>query len=327
MNNRILGKTNYCINEIGLGTWQVGGKWGQPFSHKNAEAILHTAIDAGANFIDTADVYGNGESEKAVGKVLSKFKHKIYIATKCGRKISPHIDANYTPNTLRKHIEDSLLNMGLECIDLVQLHCMPNETYYRPEIFELFEKLITEGKIKHMGVSVEKVEQAIKSLQYPIVSTIQIIYNMWRQRPHELLFDMAKNQNVGLIIRVPLASGLLTGKFDEKSIFEVGDHRNDNRDGAQFDKGETFSGVDYTNGVIAAAELKTHFFGKELSQVAIRWILQHEAVSCVIPGASNIGQVINNMNSVNIPALTNDDITFIKDNYEKYIKSSVHQQW
>jgi aryl-alcohol dehydrogenase-like predicted oxidoreductase len=327
MDKRLLGKTGFNISAISLGTWQVGGKWGQPFSHKNAEAVLHTAIDEGVNFIDTADVYSDGESEKAVGKIIGKYRHKIHVATKCGRRISPHLDVNYTPQILRKHVEDSLTNMGLDFIDLVQLHCMPNDTYYRPEIFELFEKLKVEGKIMHMGVSVEKVEQAIKALQYPIVSAIQIIYNMWRQRPHELLFEMAKNQNVGLIVRVPLASGLLTGKFDANTIFEKGDHRNDNRHGEHFDKGETFSGIDYLNGIKAANELKTYFNDKELSQVAIKWTLQHEAVSCVIPGASTAGQVKQNLAANNCPPLSEKDNAFVKSNYEKYIKSSVHQQW
>jgi aryl-alcohol dehydrogenase-like predicted oxidoreductase len=327
MQKRLLGKTGFEISAIGLGTWQVGGKWGSPFSHANAEEVLQTAIENGVNFIDTADVYSDGESEKAVGKAIKKYRHKIYVATKCGRRIAPHLDSNYTTKILRQHVEDSLLNMGLECIDLVQLHCMPNDTYYRPEVFELFEKLKEEGKILHMGVSVEKIEQAIKSLQYPIVSTIQIIYNMWRQRPNELLFKMTKDQNVGIIVRVPLASGLLTGQYDEQTIFERGDHRNDNRDGQQFDKGETFSGVDYINGVNAAKELKSYFKNNDLAQVAIKWTLEDLAVSCVIPGASNAPQVINNLAADHLLTLSEEDMSFVKTNYEKYIKPYVHQQW
>jgi aryl-alcohol dehydrogenase-like predicted oxidoreductase len=327
MHKRILGKTGYEITAISLGTWQVGGKWGQDFSHPNAEEVLQTAIDNGVNFIDTADVYGNGESEKAVGNVVKKYSHKIYVATKCGRRISPHTDGNYNVQVLRQHVEDSLRNMKLDTIDLIQLHCMPNDTYYRPEIFELFEKLKSEGKIQHLGVSIEKVEQGIKALQYPVVSTIQVIYNMWRQRPQEILFDMAKAHNVGIIVRVPLASGLLTGLFDSNTVFSEGDHRLENRDGAHFDKGETFSGVNYENGVMAASELKAHFNNQSLAQVAIKWTLQHDAVSCVIPGASKKEQVLSNINADALPTLSTDDMDFVKANYEKYIKQSVHQLW
>lgn len=327
MHKRILGKTGYEITAVSLGTWQVGGKWGQPFSHPNAEEVLHTAIDNGVNFIDTADVYGNGESEKAVGNVVKKYNHKIYVATKCGRRISPHTDANYTVQVLRQHVEDSLRNMNLDTIDLIQLHCMPNDTYYRPEIFELFEKLKSEGKIQHLGVSIEKVEQGIKALEYPVVSTIQVIYNMWRQRPQELLFEMAKAQNVGIIVRVPLASGLLTGLYDSSTVFTEGDHRLENRYGAHFDKGETFSGVNYDSGITAASELKAYFKEKNLAQVAIKWTLQHDAVSCVIPGASKKEQVISNINADALPALSSEDMDFVKANYEKYIKQSVHQLW
>src|SRR5690606_13097257 len=226
MKYRILGKTGFKISEISLGTWQVGGKWGDPFSHKNANEILNTAIDNGINFIDTADVYGDRESEKAVGRLVKNRSERIYVATKCGRGLNPHTNEAYTPKALRGFVDDSLKNMQLECIDLVQVHCPPNEVFYRPEIFEEFEKLIAEGKILNMGVSVEKVEQALKAMEFDIVSTVQIIFNMFRQRPDDLFLDLGKMNNIGVIVRVPLASGLLTGKFDKNTSFSKEDHRN-----------------------------------------------------------------------------------------------------
>ena len=213
MKKRILGKTGFEISEIGTGTWQVGGKWGSDFSHSNADNILNSAIDKGVNFIDTADVYGDGESEKAVGRLVRSRKERIYVATKCGRKLSPHIDKSYQTKELRKFVENSLKNMGLETIDLIQLHCPPTETYYRPEIFEFFSTLKKEGKILNLGVSVEKIDEALKAIEYENVTSVQIIFNMLRQRPSEQFFAEAARKNIGIIARVPLASGLLTGKF------------------------------------------------------------------------------------------------------------------
>lgn len=327
MNKRILGKTGFEITEIGLGTWQVGGTWGQPFSHDNAEKILHEAINKGVNFIDTADVYSGGESEKAVGKVVKEYKHKIYVATKCGRRISPHTDGNYTPQILRQHVEDSLKNMGLECIDLIQLHCMPNDTYYRPEIFEEFDKLKQEGKIQYLGVSVEKVEQAIKAMEYDNVTTVQIIFNVFRQRPNELFFQLAKKNNIGIIARVPLASGLLSGKYDGNTSFGVGDHRLENRNGEHFDKGETFSGINYDLGLKAVEELKQYFGNKNLAQLAIKWILMFEEVSSVIPGASKMDHLSSNLSAGDFQTLTDTEMAYIRSVYEKYIMKEVHQQW
>ena len=327
MNKRILGKTGFEVSEIGLGTWQVGGTWGQTFSHDNAETILHHAIDSGINFIDTADVYSNGESEKAVGKVIKEYKHKIYIATKCGRRISPHVDGNYSPQLLRQHVEDSLNNMQIDCIDLIQLHCMPNDTYYRPEIFAEFDKLKQEGKIQHLGVSVEKVEQAIKAMEYENVTTVQIIFNMFRQRPNELFFQLAKKNNIGIIARVPLASGLLSGKYDLNTTFSSGDHRLENRNGEHFDKGETFSGINYEIGLQAVEELKQYFGTRNLAQIAIKWILMFDEVSTVIPGASKLEHLKSNIEAEFISSLTEGDMDFVKGIYEKHVKSRAHQQW
>lgn len=327
MQYRTLGKTNYNISEISLGTWQVGGKWGSPFDADNAEAILKTAIDKGINFIDTADVYSNGLSEKAVGKAVKSQTQKIYIATKCGRRFQPHTDASYTLSALRKSVEDSLLNIGVDHIDLIQLHCPPWETYYRPEVFDLFDRLKSEGKIGALGVSVEKVEQAIKAMEYENVTTIQIIFNLFRQRPSELFFELAKIKNVGIIVRVPLASGLLTGTFTADTTFGADDHRTFNRNGEAFDKGETFSGIDYQKGLEAVRVLKDHFGDTNLALLAIRWVLMYDEVSCVIPGASNPDQVLNNIKTADLQSISEADMNFIRTVYDRYVKDDVHQLW
>lgn len=327
MNFRTLGRTGFKISEISLGTWQVGGKWGAPFDHGNADTILNLAVDQGINFIDTADVYGDGESEKAVGRLVRSRSEKIYVATKCGRRISPHINDNYTPAVLRSYVEDSLRNMGLERLDLIQLHCPPTAVFYRPEIFAEFEKMIQEGKIHKLGVSVEKVEEALKAIEYPHVDTVQIIFNMFRQRPAELFFEQARKKNIGIIVRVPLASGLLTGKYSRNTSFLEGDHRTFNRDGSAFDKGETFSGVDYELGLDTVEELKDLFPGEDLAQIAIRWVLMFPEVSCVIPGASKPGQVTSNLKSAALPALTEAQMEAVKKIYENHIKTHVHHLW
>lgn len=328
MQYRKLGKTDFNVSAISLGTWQVGGKWGDQFNHANADAILNKALDAGINFIDTADVYSDGESEKAVGRLVRNRREKIYVATKCGRQLQPHTNASYQVDVLRKFVENSLTNMGLETIDLIQLHCPPAEVYYRPEIFELFEKLKQEGKIQHMGVSVEKVEEALKAIEYDNVTTVQIIFNMFRQRPAQLFFDEAKKKSIGIIVRVPLASGLLTGKFTANTNFTEGDHRQFNRNGDSFDKGETFSGIDYDKGLAAVEALKQIFPGQtNLAPIALKWILQFDAVSCIIPGASNADQVNSNISAMNIPDFTTEQLQAVQEVYEKYIKPSVHHLW
>lgn len=328
MQYRTLGKTGFNISEISLGTWQVGGKWGDDFSHQNAQKILHSAVDSGINFIDTADVYGAGESEKAVGKFVKSRSERIYVATKCGRQLSPHTNQAYQPAVLRKFVEDSLNNMGLETLDLIQLHCPPTEVYYRPEIFELFDRLKDEGKILNLGISVEKVEEALKGIEYDNVTTVQIIFNMFRQRPAELFFEQAQKKNIGVIVRVPLASGLLTGKFNQNSTFTQGDHRNFNRNGEHFDKGETFSGIDYETGLTAVNQLKAIFPDYlNLAPVALRWILMFAAVSTIIPGASSPEQAIANLAALQTPTFTSDQLATVNAIYEKYIKKSVHQLW
>lgn len=325
---RKLGKTGFEVSEISLGTWQVGGKWGDDFSHATAHKILNTAVDTGINFIDTADVYGGGESEKAVGKFVKSRSERIFVATKCGRQLNPHTNEAYKPAVLRKFVEDSLKNMGLETLDLIQLHCPPTEVYYRPEIFELFDRLKDEGKILNLGISVEKVEEALKGIEFENVTSVQIIFNMFRQRPAELFFEQAQKKNVGIIVRVPLASGLLTGKFSKQTTFTEGDHRNFNRNGEIFDKGETFSGIDYETGLAAVEELKAIFPQNDnLASIALRWILQHDAVSTIIPGASRAEQVTANLDSLNLSNLSENQLAKINSIYTNHIKKSVHQLW
>ena len=328
MQFRKLGKTNMNVSAISLGTWQVGGKWGYDFNTANADTILNKAADAGINFIDTADVYSNGDSEKAVGRLVRSRKEKIYVATKCGRQLNPHVAQAYQAGALRKFIEASLINMGLETIDLVQLHCPPTAVYYCPEIFELFDQLKQEGKIQHLGVSVEKVEEALKAIEYDNVATVQIIFNMFRQRPAELFFSEAMKKNIGVIIRVPLASGLLTGKFTSSTQFAPGDHRTFNRAGEAFDKGETFSGIDFETGLAAVKELKEMFPGSDnLAAIALKWILQFDAVSCIIPGASNPQQVDLNSSALDLAELSPAQMQGVQQIYEKYIKKSAHHLW
>ncbi|MFY0650950.1 MAG: aldo/keto reductase [Cyclobacteriaceae bacterium] len=327
MKKRRLGKTGIEVTEMGLGTWQLGGKWGSKFSDKTAEEILHYAIDNGINFIDTADVYNGGLSEKAIGRVLKSRTERVFVATKCGRFLNPHVNESYTVDALRKFVEDSLANMQMEQLDLVQLHCPPTTVYYRPEIFELFDRLKDEGKVANLGVSVEKIEEAIKAMEFDNVTTVQIIFNMFRHRPSELFFREAKARDIGVIVRVPLASGLLTGKFSSNSSFAPDDHRNFNKNGEIFDKGETFSGVNYESGLQAVEELK-HLFGDvSLAQKALKWVLMFDAVSIEIPGASSISQLQSNLKATQLPALSEEEMKKVKDIYERHLKAAIHQSW
>jgi aryl-alcohol dehydrogenase-like predicted oxidoreductase len=330
MQYRKLGKTGFEVSEVSLGTWQVGGKWGSGFDDNLAERILNEAIDEGINFIDTADVYEEGKSEAAVGRVVRSRRERVYVATKCGRKISPHTSEGYTPEALRGFVEESLRNLDLETIDLIQLHCPPTPVYYRPEIFELFDDLKREGKIRHLGVSIEKVEEGLKAIEYPNVSTVQLIFNVLRQRPAELLFDRAREKDAGLIVRVPLASGLLSGKFTRESSFAPGDHRNFNRDGSAFDRGETFAGMDFETGLQVAEELKKVFAaGGEgtMAQQSIRWILDHPQISCVIPGASRPEQLHDNVAVSQMSRLPAEVVRGVEKVYEEKVKPIVHHRW
>lgn len=328
MKQRVLGKTGFRVSEVGLGTWQVGGTWGQPFDDELADRILDEAVELGITFVDTADVYSNGLSERAVGRALKRHPGRFRVATKCGRQITPHVSAGYTPAVLRRYVEDSLDRLGVEALDLIQLHCPPTEVYYRPEIFELFDRLKDEGKVLNLGVSVEKVEEGLKAMEYPSVASVQLIFNLFRYRPSELLFERARQKNVGIIVRVPLASGMLTGKFRKETTFGPEDHRNFNRDGAAFDKGETFSGVDYETGLKAVEELKAAFpVGQELSAWALRWILMFDAVSTVIPGASRPEQIRANAAATTLAPLNATTMNAAREIYDRYIRKPVHDLW
>ena len=328
MKYRRLGKTGYEVSEVSLGTWQLGGRWGEDFDEKKAETILNTAIDNGVNFIDSADVYNNGMSEKIIGRVLKKRNENIKFATKCGRRLDPHVATGYNEKNIRHFVEDSLKNMEVEALDLLQLHCPPTEVYSNGVVFNLLDQLKKEGKIINYGVSVEKVEEALKAMEYPNLASVQIIFNMFRQKPAEIFFKEAKIKDVGIIVRVPLASGLLTGKMSTKTVFSKDDHRFFNRNGEAFDKGETFSGVDYELGLKAVEELKKSLPSKEpLARLALRWILMFDEVSCVIPGASSADQIASNVGSGLLNTFTDEEMAKVKEVYDKYIKASVHHLW
>lgn len=328
MQYRPLGKTGFRVSEVSLGTWQVGGRWGDPFNDKSAEHIINTAIDAGVNFIDTADVYSDGQSEAAVARVVKNRSEEVFVATKCGRQIQPHTAEAYTAKRLAAYVEESLQRMKLETLDLVQLHCPPTEVYSRPEIFEAFDKLKDQGKIRNLGVSVEMVDEAMMAMQYANVTTVQIIFNMFRLKPSEQFFTKARENNIGIIARVPLASGLLTGKMSPQTSFGPEDHRSFNRNGEAFDKGETFSGVDFNLGLEAVEALKKLFPGQEsLAAWAIRWVLMFPEVSTVIPGASRAEQVQPNIAASELPPLTQEQMQGVARVYDQYIKPSVHTLW
>lgn len=326
MQQRTFGRLGRSVSEIGFGAWAIGGSWGE-VSDRDAEAALEAALDAGVTFLDTADVYGDGRSERLIARVLkARGRPDVMVATKAGRKISPHVSAGYTPEALRGFVEDSLRRLETDALDLVQLHCPPVEVYYRPELFEELDRLVTAGKLKAYGVSVEKVEEAIKALEYPIAS-VQIIFNMFRLRPAELFFGLAKAKGVGIIARVPLASGLLTGKLSASSTFAADDHRQFNRHGEAFDVGETFSGVPYEVGLAAVEEVRAVIGNVPMAQFALRWILAFDAVTVVIPGARNPAQAASNAAAADLPAPTDEQMAAIRAIYDARIRPYVHQRW
>lgn len=326
MEYRRLGRTGYEVSAISFGAWAIGGAWGTVHDDESLQA-LYAAIEAGVNFIDTADVYGDGRSEKLIAQVL-KDHPQVTVATKAGRRLTPHVAEGYNRENLTAFIERSLTNLDVEALDIVQLHCPPPAVYYQPEVFGILDDLKAAGKIKHYGVSVEKVEEALKAIEYPGVETIQIIFNMFRQRPAELFFDEAIRRDVGVIVRVPLASGLLTGKMTKDSSFEQDDHRHFNRHGEAFDVGETFAGVNFETGVDVAEEIRAMVpEDATMAQFALRWVLMHDAVSCTIPGAKNVSQATDNAAAADLPPLTNEQMGKIRDLYEAHIFAQVHHRW
>ncbi|REE05591.1 aldo/keto reductase [Marinoscillum furvescens] len=327
MQYRMLGRTGLKVSEISLGTWQVGGGWGGAFDRKAADAIIQTAIEHGVNFLDTADVYDDQQSERAVADFVKKDRDKLLIATKIGRRLDPHTADAYTPDAMEEFVDDALKNTGLDYLDLVQLHCPPSPVYKDDELFARLEKIRSSGKVRHFGVSVEKVEEAMAAADYEVVETVQIIFNMFRQKPLDDCFSVLRERNIGIIARVPLASGLLSGKMTADREFDTNDHRNFNRNGEAFDKGETFSGVPLDMGLKAVSELKTLFGDEELYKYALRWILNFAEVSTVIPGASRPEQVISNVKAASLPAFNEDQLKSVKKIYDEYIRSAVHENW
>lgn len=328
MKTRVLGKTGATISEIGFGAWQIGGSWGD-VSEADGKRALNAALDAGVTFVDTADVYGDGRSEKIIATVLKeRGGDKPFVATKAGRRLSPHVTEGYTGENIEAFIDRSLSNLGVETLDLVQLHCPPTEVYYRPELFGALDRLVAKGKIRHYGVSVEKVEEALKAIEYPGVATVQIIYNIFRQRPHELFFAEAQKKNVGVIVRVPLASGLLSGKISKDTAFAADDHRNFNRHGEAFDVGETFAGVPFEAALEAVEQLRPLVpEGAPMAQFALRWILEQQAVSVVIPGARNEAQAQSNAAASALAAIDDETKAAIAAVYERLVKVHVHHRW
>lgn len=326
LNKRILGKSGASVSEIGLGTWQLGTKWGETFNPVEAEKILKTADENGINFIDTADIYNGGESENSIGKFMKNTSAEFFVATKCGRGLDPHTAEMYTPESIERFADESLRRLQAEKLDMLLLHCPPTSVYKKDDIFTKLDKMQQSGKLFSYGVSVEKVSEAIEAMIYPI-SAIEIIFNMFRLKPAEELFSKSKAENIGIIARVPLASGLLTGKYTNETSFGKNDHRTYNRNGEAFDKGETFSGVDFASGLQAVEELKSLFGTNELIPYALKWILMHDAVTSVIPGASNNKQLISNITAAAIPDLTAAQMDGVKNIYDKYIRNQVHPNW
>ena len=327
MQYRAFGRTGWKVSSVSFGAWAIGGTWGTVDDNESL-AALHKAIDLGVNFIDTADVYGDGRSERLISQVLKERREEIVVVTKAGRRLDPHVAGGYNRENLTAFIERSLKNLDVETLDLVQLHCPPTEVYYMPETFGVLDDLVTAGKIRYYGVSVEKVEEALKAIEYPNVQSVQIIFNIFRQRPADLFFKLAQEKQVGILARVPLSSGMLTGKMSRQTQFESDDHRKFNRQGEAFDKGETFSGVDYDLSLQAVEELRSLVpEGWTMAQFALRWILMHEAVSCVIPGAKRPSQAEDNVASADLPPISAETMAKVGEIYNHLIKNQVHHLW
>jgi aryl-alcohol dehydrogenase-like predicted oxidoreductase len=327
MKYRELGRTGWNVSEISFGAWAIGSAWGT-VDDKDSLSALNKALDMGVNFFDTADVYGDGRSESLLAKLKKDRKEDFYIATKAGRRLDPHVAAGYNKKNLTAFVERSLNNLKTDSIDLLQLHCPPTEVYYMPETFGILDDMIKDGKIKFYGVSVEKVEEALKAIEYPNVQTVQIIYNIFRQRPADLFFVEAMKKKVGILARLPLSSGMLTGKMTKKTSFENDDHRLFNRHGEAFDRGETFSGVDYDFSLEIVDELRPLVpQGISMTQFALKWILMNPAVTCAIPGAKNQKQAEENFSAGDADLISESTMKKIKEIYETKIKPEVHHYW
>ncbi len=329
MHTRTFGRAGWTVSEIGFGAWAIGGSWGA-VSEGDAKAAVHAALDTGVTFIDTADVYGDGRSEKLIADVLGERSDagSVVVASKAGRRLNPHVAEGYNAANLTAFVERSLKNLRIETLDLLQLHCPPTPVFYRPDVFAALDDLKQAGKIRQYGVSVEKVEEAIKAIGYPGVASVQIIFNIFRQRPAELFFELAKAKGVGVIVRVPLASGLLTGRMTAQTQFAGDDHRGFNRHGAAFDVGETFAGVPYEVGLEAVEALRPLVPASvAMAQFALRWILMFDGVTTVIPGAKSPAQAQSNAAASDLPALPADTMAAIDAIYQKMIAPHVHHRW
>ena len=328
MDYRPLGRTGWKISTISYGAWAIGGDaWGRT---DDAESLrsLHRAVDLGVNFIDTADVYGDGHSERLIRQLKRERKDEIIVATKAGRRLDPHVAEGFTRRNLTAFVERSLENLGVDAIDLLQLHCPPPDVYEMPEVFGILDDLVAGGKLRYYGVSVERVEEALRASRYPNVQSIQIIFNMFRLKPAEALFPVVREKRIGILARVPLASGLLSGKLRRDSTFEKTDHRNYNRHGESFDVGETFSGVDYETGLQAVEELRPLVpAGATLAQFALRWIVMFPEVTAAIPGARDVRQTEDNVSAADLPTLGDDVMTAVRDVYDRRVRALVHHRW
>ncbi len=327
MQYRTLGKSGLEISAVSFGAWALGGDFGT-VSDAESKQALASAVDHGVNFFDTADVYGDGRSERILGEFRQSSHTDIIIATKVGRRLDPHAAAGYTLENLRTFVERSLNNLRTEALDLLQLHCPPTDVYYMPEVFEALDQLKREGKLKHYGVSVERVEEGLKAIEYPGVTSVQIIYNVFRQRPAELFFEQARKKGVGVLARLPLSSGLLAGKMSKDTRFEPSDHRSYNRQGEAFDQGETFSGIPFELGLECVEQLRT-LVPRDVSMAsfAMRWILMQESVSAVIPGAKRPSQVEENVKAAALEPLEPDTLERIHELYRERVRPLVHHKW
>jgi aryl-alcohol dehydrogenase-like predicted oxidoreductase len=327
MNYRELGRTGWKVSEISFGAWAIGGSWGD-VSDTESLAALHAALDGGVNFFDTADVYGDGRSERLLARLKRDRKEKFYIATKAGRRLPAQTPEGYSRKNLTAWIERSLKNLNTDALDLLQLHCPPTVVYYMPKVFGILDDLVQAGKLRHYGVSVEKVEEALKAIEFPKVQSVQVIFNIFRQRPAELFFAQAQKKKVGILARVPLASGMLSGRITRDSKFAKDDHRAFNRHGEAFDHGETFSGVDFEAGLRAVAELKSLVpKNATMAQLALRWILEFPAVTCAIPGAKRPAQVAENVATSDLKPLPTATMKKIRALYDAEIRPLVHHYW
>lgn len=327
MHQRRLGKTGYDVSTISFGAWAIGGTWGE-VSEQDAMAALHRALDLGVNLFDTADVYGDGRSERLIARLRRERPEPFYVATKAGRRLNPHVAGGYNHDNLRGFIERSLQNLETETIDLLQLHCPPPEVYERDEVYAALDGFVQAGLLRAYGVSVESVDEALTAIQRPNVATVQIIFNAFRKKPAEAFFASARAADVGILARVPLASGLLTGKMTRQSQFAPDDHRTFNRNGESFDKGETFSGVDFETGLQAVDELRPLVpTGETLAEFALRWILMFPEVSCAIPGAKNAAQVEANVRAADLPPLSEAAMRGVASVYDRLIRPQVHGLW